>query len=430
MTESQHKLTPEWRLFEELVTRLERAAAPRHAVVKSPDRIRDAQTGVLREVDASIRFRAGSDDVLITVECRKRKRKADDPWIEQLATKRQKLGAARSIAVSSSGFSKSAQATAALNAIELRTFAEVQKSSLDDWFLPPSSVNVFRQIEDIECKVLTTDGHTRDVDPMHPCLKHPHVHGQFPAALLIKFAELNDETRFWQIPLDGTRSKLTFCFGAHGAERIPLPPGIEPVDASLQVELDGQLLTVDCVEVTCTAWYETVVADRESMTHHQYETTGGLVSRHSSFTGHSVDLPVDFDYFQTDDGSHVSTATFPSGVILESTRIPLTRRLTDVGDIDVRSLHLVVVGIKVRSQAVQTGFLFTFPREELAVNERLRQHLRDHFLFVQHTSTERMRRFLAALERKVYLREEVGDVLQFPKCEVEYVDLMPVSGNA
>lgn len=107
MTRSQSKMKPEWRLFEELVARLERAAAPRHATVKSPDRIRDQQTGKLREVDASIKFRTGFEDILITIECRKRKRKADDTWIEQLATKRQKLGAAKTIAVSSSGFSKS-----------------------------------------------------------------------------------------------------------------------------------------------------------------------------------------------------------------------------------------------------------------------------------------------------------------------------------
>lgn len=427
---SQRKATPEWRLFEELVTRLERAAAPRHAIVKSPDRIRDLQTGGLREVDASLRFRAGADDILITVECRKRKRKADDTWIEQLVTKRQKLGASRTIAVSSSGFSKSAERTAAQNAIELRTFAEIDQSGLDDWFLPPQSAYVFRQIEHIQCKVVTTDGQATEVDPMRPCLQHSHVHGKFPAALLINFAELNDENRFWQIPLDGTRSKLSFCFGGYSGERIPLPPGIEADDNSLQVEIDDLVSTVERVEVTCTAWYETILADRESMTHHEYRTTDGLVSRHSSFTGRSVDLAVDFEHFQTDDGSQTSTATFPSGVTLEARQVPLTSRLTDVHDIDIRSLHLVVVGVKIRSQTKRRGFLFTFPREELAVNNRLREHLRDHFLFVQHTDTERMRRFLAALERKVYLQEAVGDVLNLPKRDVEYVELAPTKGDS
>jgi len=422
-------MKPEWRLFEELVARLERAAAPRHATVKSPDRIRDQQTGKLREVDASIKFRTGFEDILITIECRKRKRKADDTWIEQLATKRQKLGAAKTIAVSSSGFSKSAEATASMNAIELRTFGEVQQSSLDDWFLPPHSAHVFRQIENIECQVQTIDGQIRQVDPMNPCLQHSHVRGLFPPVLLIKFAEINDEKRFWQIPFDGTRSKLRFCFGASG-EHIPLPTGIEPVDSNLQMEIDGQLSIVDSVEVICTAWYETIVADRESMTHHESQSSQGLMSRHSSFIGKSVDLPVEFEHFQSDDGSHTSTATFPSGVTIESIQIPLTRRLTDVWNIDVRSLHLIVVTIKMRSQEPRKGFLFTFPRGELATNESLRGLLRDHFLFAQHTDTDRMRRFLTALERRTYLHAEVGKVLQLPKRDVEYIELMPDRGDA
>jgi len=89
------KKTPEWRLFEKPVARLERTAASKHATVKSPDRILDQQTGKLRAVDASIRFRAGSEEILIVVECRRRKRKSDVTWIEELATRRQKFGAAR-----------------------------------------------------------------------------------------------------------------------------------------------------------------------------------------------------------------------------------------------------------------------------------------------------------------------------------------------
>lgn len=430
MQQSPRKKTPEWRLFEELVTRLERAAAPRRAVVKSPDRIRDAQTGVLREVDASIRFRSGTEDILITVECRKRKRKEDDTWIEQLATKRQKLCATRTIAVSSTGFSKSAETTAAQNSIELRTFIDVEQSNLDDWFLPQRLVHVFRQIEDIECKVTTRAGQKREVDSMCPCLQHSHVHGLFPPALLIKFAELNDERRFWGIPLDGTRSKLSFCFVQNDGEQVPLPPGVEADDSGLQVELDGKLSTVERVEVTCTVWYENIVAERDSMTHHEYKTTGGMVSRHSAFASKSVDLPVNFEHFQTDEGAQLSTATFPSGVTLESRRIPLASKQTDIQAIDVRFLHLVIVGVKVRGQEEQTGFLFTFPREELALNDRLREHLRDHFLFVQHTDTERMSRFLDALERKIYLREEVGEVLQLLKQDVEYVELAPTRSDA
>lgn len=116
--------TPEWRRFEEMVAHIEESLAPKGASVKSPDRVRDLVTGRLREVDATIRFEVGSTPILITLECRKRKGIQDDTWIEQLATKRQKIGAAKTIAVSSKGFSESAMRSAKLYGIELRNFAD------------------------------------------------------------------------------------------------------------------------------------------------------------------------------------------------------------------------------------------------------------------------------------------------------------------
>lgn len=75
----------DWWEFERLVARIERAASSRGAVVTSPDRIRDLTTGQRREVDAPIRHKVGTAEVLIAVECRKRERKGDDTWIELLS---------------------------------------------------------------------------------------------------------------------------------------------------------------------------------------------------------------------------------------------------------------------------------------------------------------------------------------------------------
>jgi hypothetical protein len=65
------------REFELLVTRIEGALAPTGAVIKSPDYVRDNVTGEQREVDASIRYRVGSVELLVTVECRDRSRTED-----------------------------------------------------------------------------------------------------------------------------------------------------------------------------------------------------------------------------------------------------------------------------------------------------------------------------------------------------------------
>ena len=59
-----------YRELELLVSRIEGALAPAGAVIRSPDRIPDLITGELREVDVSIRYRVGSVELLVTVECR------------------------------------------------------------------------------------------------------------------------------------------------------------------------------------------------------------------------------------------------------------------------------------------------------------------------------------------------------------------------
>ena len=116
---------PEWRQFERMVARIEGDAGPLGLVVKSPDRIRSLVTGDLREVDVSIRSNRGEQEDFVTIECRKRSSKEDVTWIEQLATKKEAIGAVRTIAVSSSGFSKQAEKAAAHYGIDLRLTSEI-----------------------------------------------------------------------------------------------------------------------------------------------------------------------------------------------------------------------------------------------------------------------------------------------------------------
>ena len=93
MPKKQH--APAWREFEQMVARIEADAGPAGLIVKSPDRIRCRITGRLREVDASVQTQVGTTNILVTIECRKRRPVQDVTWVEQLATKKQSLGAAR-----------------------------------------------------------------------------------------------------------------------------------------------------------------------------------------------------------------------------------------------------------------------------------------------------------------------------------------------
>lgn len=149
----------DWKLFEETVAQIEKVLAPKGAVVKSPDRITDLITKQQREVDASIRYYQGSCPVLITVECRHRKKVQDDMWIEQLVTKQKKIGATKTIAVSSNGFTKPAQMTAKEFGIELRTCLEVPDEQVLDMLdgMSFSATAIFRHIENLHIQVENKD---------------------------------------------------------------------------------------------------------------------------------------------------------------------------------------------------------------------------------------------------------------------------------
>src|ERR1043165_2179805 len=92
--------------------------------IKSPDNLLDKVTGGTREVDVSIRSKVGSSEILVILECRDRGAPQDVTWIEQLATKRDDVGANKAVAVSSSGFSEHAINKAKSKSIDLRTIDE------------------------------------------------------------------------------------------------------------------------------------------------------------------------------------------------------------------------------------------------------------------------------------------------------------------
>jgi hypothetical protein len=117
--------------FDLLIAQIEESLAPQGAVVKSPDYIRDLVTNQPREVDASIRIPFGTETRLITVECRDHQSGPhDDRWIEQIITKKEKIGTWRTSAVSSSGFTEPAIMTARSYGIELRRFDQITDSEI------------------------------------------------------------------------------------------------------------------------------------------------------------------------------------------------------------------------------------------------------------------------------------------------------------
>lgn len=147
MASTKRARPPLWRDFEKLVARIEQALAGNSIKVVSPDRIPSLITGRRREVDASLRTSVGSAELLVTTECRKRQATQDVTWIEQLGCKKLAIGAARTIAVASSAFSKDAIRAAEHYGIDLRVLSEISDADVQSWVLPRLVVHVFKQCD-------------------------------------------------------------------------------------------------------------------------------------------------------------------------------------------------------------------------------------------------------------------------------------------
>lgn len=133
-TSSIDSMPRDGRALEELTARLERAAAAVGAEVRSPDYILGRRSGSRREIDVTVRSMVGTSPVLVMLECRDRSGTQDVTWIEQIASKRDDVGASVAVAVAArGGFSEGARKMAAACGIELRVVQEVTADDVASW---------------------------------------------------------------------------------------------------------------------------------------------------------------------------------------------------------------------------------------------------------------------------------------------------------
>lgn len=316
---------PQWKEFEELVAGIEEAASPRGAVVTRNDHLTDIITGEMRQVDATIRFRAGSTHILILIECRDRDRTEDVRWIEEMVMKLRGLAASKIILVSSTGFTQPARTKAKHYGVELRELAAINADEIQDWFLPHGVVHLFRLVEDAQCSiVLAADrSHPIEVDANAPVLIHKIVHQPFPPVAFLNFIEMTDPRRFWAVPLDGSRTPLTIERDGSDSNLIPVPLGIpKPDGVQLFLLKDGTPHPIAMVRLSFNISYEAAVFASSDGTHHLYGAPEGTKIQHSQFKGEVFGLPVTFEH-QADDENVSATVEFPSGLKLPSTWVEL-----------------------------------------------------------------------------------------------------------
>lgn len=143
--------------LERLVRILEQGLASDDVVVTSPDFVVDKVTGDKREVDVTIRQDSPIGELLTIAECRDRSAVQDVTWIEQLATKAKDVGALRTIAVSSSGFSAGARLKAEYYRVALRTLQEISNENLQNWIIPSSLITVVQHHHIVGMKLFSDD---------------------------------------------------------------------------------------------------------------------------------------------------------------------------------------------------------------------------------------------------------------------------------
>lgn len=122
------------RALEELVSRLEAAAAGGKAEVRSREFFTGRNSQTKREVDVTVRSKVGNTPVLVMFECRDRAKTNDVRWMDEIAGKRDDIGADVAVAVAAGGgFSEGARTAAAAQRIELRTVEEITVEDVVSW---------------------------------------------------------------------------------------------------------------------------------------------------------------------------------------------------------------------------------------------------------------------------------------------------------
>jgi hypothetical protein len=121
--------------LQRLVHAIESATAGTDNVkVTSPMRLRDKDSGRLREHDVVIAFAQGHHEILIALECRDRSRKVGVAEVEAFCTKCEATSVPMGIIVSSKGFATTAVTKAKRHNIGCLTLDEVEQF---DWCFAP-----------------------------------------------------------------------------------------------------------------------------------------------------------------------------------------------------------------------------------------------------------------------------------------------------
>jgi hypothetical protein len=240
------------RALEQLVAELERVLGPTDVVITSPDKIVGKLSRREREVDVSLRASVGSAQVLVIIECRDRQGAQDVRWIEELATKREDVGADKGIAVSPTGFSAAAQNMARAKAIDLRTFADITAPEMFRWLSLNAATVRVRHIEFTKVRFGVGEDALQPAAEVLSALNSPNA----PTAPILRSKADGSLTSLHELWKRLPKGELFEGLPPHARKPITLNVTFPDPDARYQIMTTGGIRDVADAEISGEIWYE------------------------------------------------------------------------------------------------------------------------------------------------------------------------------
>lgn len=178
--------------FQDFVARLEQMLAHREGLrVRSPERLRDKDTGRLREHDVVITRTDHQGTSRTAIECRDHRRAVGVPQVEAFAKKCEKTSIHRGIIVSASGFTRTARTKAA--ALNLACM-DLAKALTFDWI---GAVNLVCQYYELVALDVAFAIQRDGAEPVQPVTVHEADGSLYTGADLrdVIFNQLPSEAR-------------------------------------------------------------------------------------------------------------------------------------------------------------------------------------------------------------------------------------------
>ena len=327
--------------LELLVKGLEQLLAETPVEIRSPDYIMGRLSGQRREVDVSLRSRVGSVDVLVIIECRDRGKAQGVTWIEQLASKREDVGADKAVAVSAAGFTPGAQNLARSEQVELRSFEELSADVVFDWLHAEVVEHRSRHVDAINVSVDLADRET-SIDPakLAPILESidrlriPQEGLAQDDKVFVHKADLT------MVSIDDILTMMPY-FGACFDEKIPdLPPGEKrrmiwticfEEGPKFAVAVHSGLIDIHSISIDAYFYYDEKLLP---IRRYVYRADSGTITENAEVTLNSGETHVTLRFHAPPDGAALGLSVDSAGGPVPS-GMDLSFELYQTGDHDL-----------------------------------------------------------------------------------------------